>query len=89
MYKRQAECAGVEFTVKGSVVKQAGWRAVYGEEKEETTIPGWQDGDTDVYKRQVLSFHLDIVEFLHIVHYSILYRGHFHQVFLPVSYTHL
>ena len=41
-----AECAGVEFTVKGSVVKQAGWRAVYGEEKEETTIPGWQDGDT-------------------------------------------
>ena len=41
-----AECAGVEFTVKGSVVKQTGWRAVYGEEKEETTIPGWQDGDT-------------------------------------------
>ena len=37
VYKRQ---------VKGSVVKQAGWRAVYGEEKEETTIPGWQDGDT-------------------------------------------
>ena len=25
-----AECAGVEFTVKGSVVKQTGWRAVYG-----------------------------------------------------------
>ena len=47
-----------EFTVKGSVVKQAGWRAVYGEEKEETTIPGWQDGDTltDVYKRQVYNF---------------------------------
>ena len=41
-----AECAGVEFTVKGSVVKQAGWRAVYGEDKEETTIPGWQEGDT-------------------------------------------
>ena len=34
-----AECAGVEFTVKGSVVKQTGWRAVYGEEKEEITIP--------------------------------------------------
>ena len=34
-----AECAGVEFTVKGSVVKQAGWRAVYGEEKEETDYP--------------------------------------------------
>ena len=42
-----AECAGVEFTVKGSVIKQAGWRAVYGEEdKEEITIPGWQEGDT-------------------------------------------
>ncbi len=42
-----AECAGVEFTVKGSVVRQAGWRAVYGEEnKEETTIPGWREGDT-------------------------------------------
>ena len=41
-----AECAGVEFAVKGSVVKQAGWRAVYGEEKEDTVIPGWQEGDT-------------------------------------------
>ena len=42
-----AECAGVEFTVKGSVMKQAGWRAVYGEEdKEETAIPGWEEGDT-------------------------------------------
>ena len=27
-------------SVKGSVVKQTGWRAVYGEEKEEITIPG-------------------------------------------------
>ena len=35
-----AECAGVEFTVKGSVIRQAGWRAVYGEEnKEETPSP--------------------------------------------------
>ena len=42
-----AECAGVEFTVKGSVIKQAGWRAVYGvEDKEETSIPNWQEGDT-------------------------------------------
>ncbi|MFR5247350.1 MAG: DNA topoisomerase, partial [Bacteroides ovatus] len=40
------ECAGVEFIVKGSVIRQAGWRAVYGEDKEETTIPGWQEGDT-------------------------------------------
>ena len=41
-----AECAGVEFAVKGSVIRQAGWRAVYGEDKEEITIPGWQEGDT-------------------------------------------
>ena len=42
-----AECAGVEFAVKGSVIRQAGWRAVYGEEdKEETAIPGWREGDT-------------------------------------------
>ena len=41
-----AECAGVEFTVKGSVIRQAGWRAVYGEEdKEEISIPGWQEGN--------------------------------------------
>lgn len=41
-----AECAGVEFAVKGSVIRQAGWRAVYGEDKEETAIPDWQEGDT-------------------------------------------
>ena len=41
------ECAGVEFVAKGSIIRQAGWRAVYGEEeKEGTTIPGWQEGDT-------------------------------------------
>ena len=46
-----AECAGVEFTVKGSTIRQAGWRAVYGEEeKEETVIPNWQEGDTLVMK---------------------------------------
>ena len=49
-----AECAGVEFIVKGSVIRQAGWRAVYGKEngeennsQEETAaIPCWQEGDT-------------------------------------------
>ena len=42
-----ADCAGVEFTVKGSVIRQAGWRAVYLEDdKEETSIPCWQEGDT-------------------------------------------
>ena len=38
-----AECAGVEFTVKGSIIRQAGWRA---EKKEETAIPDWREGDT-------------------------------------------
>ncbi len=42
-----AECAGAEFVAKGSIIKQAGWRAVSGEEeKEETIIPGWQEGNT-------------------------------------------
>ena len=42
-----AECAGAEFTVKGSIIRQAGWRAVHGEEdKEEISIPDRQEGDT-------------------------------------------
>ena len=42
-----AECAGAEFMVKGSIIRQAGWRAVHGEEdKEEISIPNWQEGDT-------------------------------------------
>ena len=46
-----ADCAGVEFTVKGSVIRQAGWRAVYFEDdKEDTSIPCWQEGDTLVLK---------------------------------------
>ena len=41
-----AECAGVEFVAKGSIIRQAGWRAVYGEEdKEEISIPDWQEGN--------------------------------------------
>ncbi len=43
-----AECGGMEFTVKGTVVKQAGWRAVYGEKEatEEVTLPCWTEGGT-------------------------------------------
>lgn len=41
-----AECGGVACTVKGAVMKQAGWRGVYGEEKEEICLPEWQEGDT-------------------------------------------
>ena len=32
-----AECAGVEFVAKGSIIRQAGWRAVYGKENGERT----------------------------------------------------
>lgn len=41
-----AECGGVACTVKGAVMRQAGWRGVYGEEKEEICLPEWQEGDT-------------------------------------------
>lgn len=41
-----AECGGVACTVKGAVMKQAGWRSIYGEEKEETELPDWKEGDT-------------------------------------------
>ena len=49
-----AECAGVEFVAKGSIIRQAGWRAVYGKEngeennkpEESAAIPDWQEGNT-------------------------------------------
>lgn len=43
-----AECGGVAFCIKGSVIKQAGWRDVYrqSEETEEVTLPEWKEGDT-------------------------------------------
>lgn len=43
-----AECGGMAFGIKGSVIKQAGWRAVYkqSEESEEVTLPEWKEGDT-------------------------------------------
>lgn len=44
-----AEYGGVPFTVKGSVIKQVGWRAVYQEKEEgteEITLPVWNEGDT-------------------------------------------
>lgn len=40
-----ATCSGVAFTMKGFVVKQRGWRAIYGEETEETVLPEWMEGD--------------------------------------------
>ena len=35
----------VVFTLKGFVVKQKGWRAIYGEETDETVLPEWLGGD--------------------------------------------
>lgn len=40
-----AGCSGISFLIKGFVVKQAGWRMIYGEEKEDITLPGWLEGD--------------------------------------------
>ena len=35
-----------EFAAKGCVIRQAGWRAVQGEENEEQILPPWKSGDT-------------------------------------------
>lgn len=43
------ECAGALFTVKGSVTKSAGWRAVFGEKEDgedNTALPVMQDGNS-------------------------------------------
>lgn len=44
----RATCGGVEFIIKGAIIKQAGWRAVYREPEEnpEVTLPQWSEGDT-------------------------------------------
>ncbi|CDN30703.1 DNA topoisomerase III [Mucinivorans hirudinis] len=43
----RATCGDVEFIIKGSIVKQAGWRVVYGdkEDGEDVTLPKWSEGD--------------------------------------------
>ncbi len=41
-----AQCAEVEFTAKGCVVRQSGWRALKGEQSEEVHIPEWSEGDS-------------------------------------------
>jgi DNA topoisomerase-3 len=40
-----AECCGAEFTAKGSIIRQPGWRDVYKEEKDEQVLPDWNAGD--------------------------------------------
>ena len=42
----RTECEGVEFETKGCIVRKAGWRSVYGEDKEDTVLPDWKEGDT-------------------------------------------
>ena len=42
----RAECEGVAFEAKGCIVRKAGWRSVYGEDREDTVLPDWKAGDT-------------------------------------------
>ena len=42
----RSECEGVVFEAKGFIVRKAGWRSVYGEDKEDTVLPDWKEGDT-------------------------------------------
>lgn len=39
-------CGNVEYTTKGTIVRQAGWRGIYGEEAEDTVLPEWTEGMT-------------------------------------------
>lgn len=41
-----AVCDGVEYVAKGTIVRQAGWRSIYGEETEDTLLPEWTEGMT-------------------------------------------
>ena len=42
----RAECEGVAFETKGCIIRKAGWRSVYGEDREDTVLPDWKEGDT-------------------------------------------
>ena len=42
----RAECEGVAFEAKGCIIRKAGWRSVYGEDREDTVLPDWKEGDT-------------------------------------------
>ena len=42
----RAECEGVAFETKGCIVRKAGWRSVYGEDRADTVLPDWKEGDT-------------------------------------------
>ena len=41
-----AECCGITFTAKGSVIKKEGWRYIYGADKKDVLLPDdWNEGD--------------------------------------------
>lgn len=42
----KVECGGVAFETKGCIVRKAGWRSVYGDDKKDTVLPEWKEGDT-------------------------------------------
>lgn len=41
-----AKGGGVEYTAKGTIVRQTGWRGIYGEDTEDTVLPAWAEGVT-------------------------------------------
>ncbi len=51
----KAECAGVELTAKGSIVRQIGWRALKREELDDTILPNFEDGATPLIKSYSLT----------------------------------
>ena len=41
-----ADCCGITFTAKGSVIKKEGWRYIYGADKKDVLLPDdWNEGD--------------------------------------------
>ena len=41
-----ADCCGITFTAKGSVIKKEGWRYIYGSDKKDVQLPAdWNEGD--------------------------------------------
>lgn len=41
-----ADCCGVTFIAKGSVIKKEGWRYIYGSDKKDVLLPAdWNEGD--------------------------------------------
>jgi len=41
-----AICGGTEFEIKGSVILQKGWKAVYNDDKKDVALPNWREGMT-------------------------------------------